>query len=169
MILDTAMGVPTTVGVGDTTVARLSITGVDAIGTEGAAVAGFIGARSTQADFPAWYWAFLLVPAAATIVGGRTAGGDARGRREAAARGALAGLLYAVLCTIAAWFAAIVLPLFASAVGGSVRLGTNPIATGAFALVWGVVGCTIGSLSLGSRPKREGGRSMDVVRSGAET
>jgi hypothetical protein len=169
MILDTAMGVPTTVGVGDTTLARLSITGVDAIGTEGAALAGLAGARSTQADFPTWYWAFVLVPAAATIVGGRTAGGAARGRREAAARGALAGLVYAVLCTIAAWFAAIVLPLFAATIGGSVRLGTDPARTGLFALAWGVLGCTIGSLSLGFRQGQEGGHPMDVVRSGAET
>jgi len=170
MILDTAMGVPTTVGVGETTVARLTITGVDAIGTEGAAVAGLVGARSTNADFPPWYWAFLLVPGVATVIGGRTAGGAARGRREAAARGALAGTVYAVLCAIAAWFAAIVLPLFASAVGGSVRLGTDPIRTGLVALAWGMLGSTLGALSartgVGQTDHREGEAAMDAEPGG---
>jgi hypothetical protein len=147
MILDTAMGVPTTVEVADATLVRVTITGVDAIGTEGVAVAGLVHAGSDHADFPAWYWAFVLVPATATVVGGRTAGGDARGRREAAARGALAGVVYAALATIAAWFAAIVLPVFASTIGGSVRLGTDPVRTGLVALGWGVVGSTLGALS----------------------
>jgi hypothetical protein len=75
------------------------------------------------------------------------AGGAARGRREAAARGALAGIVYAALCTTAAWFAAVVLPVFASTIGGSVRLGTDPVRTGLLALLWGVVGSTLGALS----------------------
>jgi hypothetical protein len=151
MILDTAMGVPTTIDVADTPLARVTITGVDTIGTEGAAVAGLVHAGSEHADFPAWYWAFVLVPAAATVVGGRTAGGAARGRREAAARGGLAGIVYGVLCTIAAWFAAIVLPLFAATVGGSVRVGTDPVRTGSFALLWGLAGCTLGAISAVAR------------------
>ena len=163
MILDTAMGVPTTVAVGETQLARVTITGVDTTGTEGAALAGLVGARSTQGDFPVWYWAFVLVPAAATVVGGRTAGGDGRGRREAVARGALAGVVYAVLCTIAAWFAAIVLPLFAATIGGSIRLGTDPLRTGLLAVAWGVLGCTIGALSLGSSPGKARGRK-EVIR-----
>jgi hypothetical protein len=147
MILDTAMGIPTTIDVGDTPLVRLTITGVDAIGTEGAAVTGLVGAGGDHADFPAWYWAFVLVPAAATVIGGRTAGGAARGRREAAARGALAGIVYAALCAIAAWFAAIVLPLFAATVGGSVRVGTDPLKSGAVAMLWGLAGCTLGAIS----------------------
>jgi hypothetical protein len=73
MILDTAMGVPTTLAVGDTTLVRVTITGIEAIGTEGAAVAGLVGAGSDHAGFPAWYWAFVLVPVAATVIGGRAA------------------------------------------------------------------------------------------------
>jgi hypothetical protein len=126
MILDTTMGVPTTIDLDETPLVRVSITSVDAIGSEGAAVAGIVHAGSDHADFPAWYWAFVLVPAAATVVGGRTAGGGA----------------------IAAWFAAIVLPLFASTIGGSLRLGTDPFATGFAAFLWGVLGCTIGAVSV---------------------
>jgi len=166
MILDTSMGAPTTIALGDTTIVRLSITGVDAIGKEGGAVAGIVGAGSSQANFPTWYWAFLLVPATATVIGGRTAGGGARGRREAAARGALAGVAYAALCTISAWFAAIVLPVFAATIGGSVRLGTDPIGTAFAAAVWGIIGSTIGALSAAAaRP--EGDRSMEVATPGA--
>jgi hypothetical protein len=147
MILDTAMGAPTTIEIADATLVRVTITGVDAIGTEGAAVAGLVHAGTDHADFPPWYRAFVLVPAAATVVGGRTAGGAARGRREATARGALAGVVYAALVAIAAWFAAIVLPVFASTIGGSVRLGTDPVRAGLIALLWGAVGSTVGALS----------------------
>jgi len=172
MILDSAMGSPTTIRLGDATLARLSITGVDAIGNEGAAVAGLTGARSDHADFPSWYWTFLLVPAVATVMGGRTAGGGARGRREAAARGALVGLVYATLCTIAAWFAAIVLPVFASTIGGSVRLGTDPIATAFAAAIWGVAGSTIGAVSVpadSAASQKGADRSMHTVEQEAET
>jgi hypothetical protein len=155
MILDTAMGVPTTMTIADTTLVELRVTGVEAIGSPGALVAALVHAPSTGADFPVWCLAFLLVPAAATVIGGRTAGGGASGRREAAARGALAGVVYAALCTIAAWFAAIVLPLFPATIGGSVRLGTDPIATAFAAAIWGVLGATIGALSVSSRTREE--------------
>ena len=146
MILDTAMGVPSTITVGDTTVVELTLTGARAIGPPGAAVTAFIHAGSQEAHFPAWYGAFVLVPAVAIVLGGRTAGGAAGGRREAAARGALAGVIYAVLCTIAAWFAAIVLPVFAGLLGGSVRLGTDPLRTAAVAAIWGILGGTLGAM-----------------------
>src|SRR5206468_10790549 len=106
MILDTAMGSPTTIALGDTTLVRLSIAGLDAIGTEGAAVAGLAGAGSDHADFPAWYRAFVLVPAVATVIGGRTARGAAGGCPAP--------------CAIGARVAAVVPPLFASAGCGSV-------------------------------------------------
>jgi hypothetical protein len=146
MILDTAMGAPTTIALGDTTVAELTITGARAIGPAGSALTGLIHAGSQSADLPSWYWVFLVVPAAATVIGGRTAGGAAGGRREAAARGALAGVVYAVLCTIAAWFAAIVLPVFAGTLGASLRLGTDPLRTGALAAIWGITGGALGAM-----------------------
>jgi hypothetical protein len=145
MILDTAMGAPTTLTVGNTTVVELTLTGARAIGPAGEVVTAFIKAGSQEAHFPAWYRAFVLVPAVATVSGGRTVGGGAGGRPEAAARGALAGVVYALLCAIASWFAAIVLPVFASTIGGSVRVGTDPIATFLVASVWGVLGGVAGA------------------------
>jgi hypothetical protein len=55
-------------------------------------------------------------------------------------------VIYAVLCTIAAWFAAIVLPVFAGVLGGSVRLGTDPLRTAAVAAIWGILGGTLGAM-----------------------
>jgi hypothetical protein len=88
----------------------------------------------------------------------RTYGGWWRGGGAARApppRGALAGVVFAALCTLAAWFAAIVLPLFAGTIGASVRLGTDPRTTGFIAVLWGVAGGTAGSLV----PHRDGDRS----------
>jgi hypothetical protein len=64
-------------------------------------------------------------------------------------------VVFAALCTLAAWFAAIVLPLFAGTIGASVRLGTDPRTTGFIAVLWGVAGGTAGSLV----PHRDGDRS----------
>ena len=169
LILDTAMGVPTTVSLAGTTFVDLTITGVRASGPAGSVVTGLLHASSSGAAFPPWFWAFALIPAAATVLGGRTAGGGARGRREAAARGALAGVVYAALCAIAAWFAAIVLPVFAGTLGGSIRLGTDPIATAFAAATWGVLGSTVGAVSLRRGAGKEGGRSMDVIGPGGGT
>jgi hypothetical protein len=145
MILATSMGVPTTLDVGATTVARLTLSGVHTEGTIGAGLAALVGAPSTSAAFPAWYLAFLAAPAAASLIGGRTAGRAAGGRPEAALRGALAGIVYALLSGVAAWAAAIVLPPWSAILGGSLGLGVDPLTTALIALVWGVIGGVIGS------------------------
>jgi len=145
MILATSMGVPTTLDVGAMTVARLTLSGVHTEGTIGAGLAALVGAPSTSAGFPAWYLAFLALPAAASLIGGRSAGRAAGGRPEAALRGALAGVVYAMLCGVAGWAAAIVLPPWSAILGGPLRLGVEPLTTALIALVWGVVGGTIGS------------------------
>jgi hypothetical protein len=79
-------------------------------------------------------------------MGGRSAGRAAGGRPEAALRGALAGVVYAMLCGVAAWAAAIVLPPWSAILGGPLRLSVEPLTTTFIALVWGVVGGTIGSM-----------------------
>jgi hypothetical protein len=145
MILATSMGVPTTLDVGAMTVARLTLSGVHTEGTIGAGLAALVGARSTSAGFPDWYMAFLAIPAAASLIGGRSAGRAAGGRPEAALRGALAGVVYAMLCGVAAWAAAIVLPPWSAILGGPLRLGVEPLTTTFIALLWGLVGGTIGS------------------------
>ena len=46
---------------------------------------------------------------------------------------------------VAAWGATIVVPTWASALGGSISLGTNPLTTGGLALAWGLVGGLLGA------------------------
>ncbi|MDP9300361.1 MAG: hypothetical protein M3P43_05625, partial [Actinomycetota bacterium] len=74
MILATSMGVPTTLDVGATTVARLTLSGINTDGNIGAGLAALMGAPTTTAAFPGWYLVFLAIPAAASLIGGRTAG-----------------------------------------------------------------------------------------------
>jgi hypothetical protein len=156
MILATSMGVPTSLEVGATTVVSLTLSGIHTEGNVGAGLAALVGASSTAAAFPVWYLAFLAIPAAATLIGGRTAGRAAGGRPEAALRGALAGVVYAVLCGIATWAAAIVLPPWSAILGGSLRLGADPASTTLVTLLWGVTGGVIGSTVVERDPARRG-------------
>ncbi|TMK60730.1 MAG: hypothetical protein E6G54_01490 [Actinobacteria bacterium] len=160
-ILATSMGVPTTLDVGATTVARLNLSGIHMEGNIGAGLASLVGAPSTTAGFPVWYLAFLAIPVAASLIGGRTAGRAAGGRPEAALRGALAGAVYAVLCGVASWAAAVVLPPWSAILGGSLRLGVDPASTTLVALLWGVVGGTIGSTVM----ERDSARRGALMRS----
>jgi hypothetical protein len=96
--------------------------------------------------FPSWFWLFLLVPAAATVLGGRHAAAGMRRRSEAVARGALGGLVYAALCGSAAWASTIVLPIGAVVVPGPIRLGPDPWVTLVVAIPWGVLGGSLGAL-----------------------
>jgi len=146
MILATSMGAPTTLDIGSTTVARLTLSGIQTNGNIGAGLAALAGAPSTAAAFPAWYLVFLAIPTAASSIGGRTAGRAANGRPEAALRGALAGAVFGLLCGLASWAAATVLPPWSTILGGSLRLGADPGLTTVLALGWGVVGGTIGSM-----------------------
>jgi hypothetical protein len=57
-------------------------------------------------------------------------------------------VVYAVLCGVASWAAAIVLPPWSAIIGGSLRLGVDPASTTLLALLWGVAGAAIGSASL---------------------
>jgi ABC-type uncharacterized transport system permease subunit len=50
-----------------------------------------------------------------------------------------------MLCGVAAWAAAIVLPPWSAILGGPLRLGVEPLTATVIALVWGVVGGMIGS------------------------
>jgi hypothetical protein len=60
-------------------------------------------------------------------------------------------VVYAVLCGVAAWAAAIVLPPWSAILGGSLRLGVDPRTTTLVVLVWGVIGGVIGSMVAGER------------------
>ena len=112
----------------------------------------------TDRPMPPGYWAFVLAPALATLAIGRYAGGGTPGRtrrREALARGAGAGVVFAVLVGIGTWLAST--ELFVRAADGSVvlslTLGPRPLPTAMLALAWGVVG---GALGASIRPQDEG-------------
>jgi hypothetical protein len=122
------------------------------------------GAGSSRAfeTAPVGYVLFLLVPAVATLVGGRRAASRAglRGRGEALA-GALAGVVFAAFVAAGALLASVTLSYAASAgtqTGeASLWFGPDPVRGTLLALGWGVVGGALGAASGGLRSTRAAG------------
>lgn len=114
--------------------------------------------RFGEAPWP--YLLFLLVPAAAAVLGGRRAAAAAGpGRALPAAIGA--GAAFAALVLVVGWAASISLSSRAQVAGGvqqvrSVRLGPDPISGSALALGWGVAGGALGAGITGWRASRRG-------------
>jgi hypothetical protein len=105
---------------------------------------------------PPGYWLFLLVPAVATVGGGRWAGRTWRGPasgRERALRGAGAGVVFAMLVGAGTWIASIdvAIVLNATSTAASFGLGADPAATALLALAWGVIGGALGAWFLGGQ------------------
>jgi hypothetical protein len=105
---------------------------------------------------PPGYWAFLLVPAIATVGGGRWAARTWRGRsggRERALRGAGAGVVFALLMGAGTWMASIDvgLTLNATSTPTSFTLGASPFGTASLALAWGVIGGALGAWLFGGQ------------------
>jgi hypothetical protein len=104
----------------------------------------------TDRPMPSGYWAFVLVPALATLAAGRYARSTVPGSvrsREAWVRGAGAGAVFGVLVGIGAWMATATLSV-RSATGStptSLALGPRPLPTALLALAWGVVGGAFGA------------------------
>jgi hypothetical protein len=144
LVLSTSMGATTKLSLGDQPAVEVTLSGVRAVGPVGAFLTAYTGAANDHASFPPWFAAFLLIPAVATVSGGRSAGLGGGGLSERFVRGALAGVVYAILCAIAAWAATLVVPAVARLIGGSLRLGPSVVVTFALALVWGVVGGSLG-------------------------
>jgi hypothetical protein len=99
---------------------------------------------------PPGYLAFLLVPAIATIVGGRWAGSASEGSGwGSAAVGAAAGVVFAVLMLAGCVLSSVTLSYgtASEAVGRSGRLwiGPDPVTGTLVALAWGVVGGALGA------------------------
>jgi hypothetical protein len=97
----------------------------------------------------------------ATVIGGHAAAGTERRTGERALRGAASGVVYATLCVVAAWAAAIEIPAFPGLTNGDATLGVPLLTTGALALAWGVLGGALGAvlpwparLSAASAPPR---------------
>jgi hypothetical protein len=108
---------------------------------------------------PPGYLAFLLVPAIATIVGGRWAGSvSGRSAAAAAAVGAAAGVVFAVvmLCAIVASSITLTYGADAEAArrGGHLWIGPDPVTGTLVALAWGVIGGAIGGATSGLRGSR---------------
>jgi hypothetical protein len=108
---------------------------------------------------PPGYLAFLLVPAIATIMGGRWAGSvSERSGGAAAAVGAVAGAVFAVVMLGAILASSITLSYGADpdAVGrgGHLWIGPDPVTGTLVALAWGVIGGSIGAASSGLRRSR---------------
>ena len=110
---------------------------------------------------PGGYLGFLLVPAVATIVGGRWAGSTTRragtsGAAIGAASGAVFGVAVLAGCLLASITLSYGAPSGAGSGGGHLWIGPDPVSGTLFALAWGLVGGAIGGASAGFRgPKAE--------------
>jgi hypothetical protein len=110
----------------------------------------------TFGNAPPGYLAFLLVPAIATIVGGRWAGSvSERSGVAAAAVGAGAGAVFAAVMLGAIVASSITLSYGAApdAVGrgGHLWIGPDPVTGTMVALAWGVIGGALGASTSGFR------------------
>ncbi len=114
-------------------------------------------------DAPVGYLAFLLVPAVATIAGGRWAASS--GKRSGwpgAGIGAASGVVFAASVFAGCLMASITLSYGATAgavgAGGHLWIGPDPISGTLFALVWGIAGGAGGGASVRLRSRRAGRR-----------
>ena len=100
---------------------------------------------------PAGYAAFLLVPLFATLFAGRWLAGEVHGVSARLRCAAGAGVVFAALVGIGTWMASVSVVIGrAKAPATSVfTLGARPLSAAALALVWGVVGGSVGALTLG--------------------
>jgi hypothetical protein len=146
LVLAVAMGAQATLGVGGDPAVVLSRDGVDAGHGAGELLAAYAGAQGNTASFPGWFWAFLLVPLVATVLGGHAAAGKERRRSERAMRGAAGGVVFAVICAVAAWAARIEVPAWAGVTNGGAALGVPVLLTGGLAVAWGVLGGAVGAM-----------------------
>jgi hypothetical protein len=108
---------------------------------------------------PPGYLAFLLVPAIATIVGGRWAGSASeRSGSGSAAMGAAAGVVFAVVMLGAIVVSSITISYGADTEalgrGGHVWIGPDPVTGTLVALAWGVIGGSLGGAMSGFRRSR---------------
>jgi hypothetical protein len=145
MILAVSMGATAELSVAGDAAVELDRSGVRTTSEAGSFLAAYVGADGTRAAFPSWYALFLLIPVLAGALGGRAAADGTKRRGERLVRGALAGVVFAALCGLAAWGATLVVPTWANALGGSVSLGTGAFVTTALALGWGLVGGLVGA------------------------
>jgi len=142
-VLATSMG-SCTVFVFDDAASRMCLDGID---VRDPLLASFIGEPDPDGSrgvaFGPGYLSFLLVPALASLAGGRRAAEGAHAMGERAFRAASAGVGFGFLVGVAAWAATVTID---GSEGAIASLGADPVATGALGVVWGVVVGTLGAL-----------------------
>jgi len=125
-----------------------ALAGLSGLGVPGTGTGELV--ETTVAPWP--YWLFLLVPLVATLVGGRAAArrASAGTRGEGAAAGALAGLVYAALAFLVVLLSGVGLRFEGAVAGftqtGAGHFGAEYLTTGLLAVLWGLVGGTLGGL-----------------------
>jgi hypothetical protein len=114
---------------------------------------GSTHAPPASRSMPAGYWAFALVPLLAALATGRwvAAGVDGAGARLRRAAGA--GIVFAALVGVGTWMANVDVIVGRADTPGtsSFTLGARPVPTALLALAWGVLGGSVGALTLGRR------------------
>jgi hypothetical protein len=114
---------------------------------------GSARAPSPSRPMSAGYWTFLLVPLLSTLAGGRWIASRADDMSARLLRAAGAGVVFAVLVGIGTWMAnvEVVVGSANAPTASSFTLGARPSSVFALALVWGVVGGSVGALTFGRR------------------
>ncbi|HEX7247571.1 MAG TPA: hypothetical protein VF351_05660, partial [Actinomycetota bacterium] len=108
---------------------------------------GRVDGSPPVAPMPWSAWLFVAVPTAAILLGFRRLGRWAPTLTRAAARGLLAGALFAVLVTATSLASTLWLDLGDGASTRSIALGPDPVSTGVLALAWGSVGGAVVSVA----------------------
>jgi hypothetical protein len=142
-VLAISMGSCTEFVLGEGT-SRLCLGGLDVGDALTGLVAGLPSSDgSRHVPFGPGYLLFLLVPALATVAGGRRAAEGVRRIGERMLRATWSGAMFGLLVGIAAWAASI---SFVGDGGTIASLGADPVGTGALGIVWGVAGGAIGAV-----------------------
>ena len=118
--------------------------------------------RNAFGPAAAGYLLFLLVPAAATVLGGRRAAARSHARGwSTAGFGAASGIVYGVLVGIGCVLASVTLTYAAAGpadVSGRLWVGPDPVWGSILALAWGAIGGASGGASVRLRGSRAGRR-----------
>jgi hypothetical protein len=101
---------------------------------------GRVDGSPPTAPMPAAAWLFVAVPVGAIVLGFRSLGRTARSVPHSVARGAVGGVVFAVLVSATSLAASLWLSLRSGETVREVALGPDPVTTAVLAFVWGVAG-----------------------------
>jgi hypothetical protein len=114
---------------------------------------GSTSAPPASRSMPAGYWAFVLVPLLATLAAGRWVAARVDGVTARLGRAVGTGVVFAALVGVGTWMANVDVVVGRANTAGtsSFTLGARPVPTALLALAWGVLGGSVGALTLGRR------------------